>query len=287
MLEKVGEFFKQIFDSYHVMEAFPAWFKVVCVVSTLYLLAFSGMFIFYYSKAAALLKTSAVLSALEKKALFGDAQAMLELSFSESPKSFDILSSVLRANPQEEVRQQAVFALANIKDPRKVDVLGETLVAEKWLVAGSCAEALGRSGDSRAIPYLLKALDLRIDWVVAQKSAAALGNFEPNATIVQALIRAMNEGESFEAEAAKQSLVKYGSFSLPYLINNLNTSTSIDGLSEGIHAIRLIGTANAAASITSLENTRSRISTLNSFDEKVRKQLMEDCDRAIDDLRQK
>jgi hypothetical protein len=55
MLEKIGGFFKQIFDSYHVVDAFPVWFKAVCVFSTLYLLVFGGMFIFYYSKFAALL----------------------------------------------------------------------------------------------------------------------------------------------------------------------------------------------------------------------------------------
>jgi HEAT repeat protein len=228
-----------------------------------------------------------VLSALEKKALFGDAQAMLELSFSDSPRSFEILSSVLRTNPQDEVRQQAVFALANIKDRRKVAVLGETLVAEKWLVAGSCAEALGRSGDPAAVPYLLKALELHIDWVVAQKSAAALGNFDPNPTIARALIRALNERESsFEAEAAKQSLVKFGSFSLPYLIDSLKSSTSSQGLSEGIHAIRLIGAGDAAVSIASLESTRTRIPLLTALDEKARSQLTADCERAIEDLRQ-
>ncbi|MGB2605573.1 MAG: HEAT repeat domain-containing protein [Candidatus Sulfotelmatobacter sp.] len=287
MLEKIGAFFKQIFDSYHVVDAFPEWFKALCVLSTLYFLLFGGMFIFYYSKFAALLKTSAVLSALEKKALLGDAQAMLELSFSESSRSFEILSSVLRTNPQDEVRQQAVFALANLKDRRKVAVLGDTLVAEKWEVAGSCAEALGRSGDPGAVPYLLKALELHIDWVVAQKSAAALGNFEPNATVARALVRAMNEGDSsFEAEAAKQSLVKFGGFSLSYLIEGLRSSTSSRGLSEGIHAIRLIGAADTAASIASLENTRTRIPTLTSLDEKARSQLIADCDRAIEDLQQ-
>ena len=96
----------------------------------------------------------------------------------------------------------------------------------------------------------------------------------------------MNEGGSFVSEAAKQSLVKFGPFALPYLTDNLRSSTSVEGLSESMHAIRLVGTADASRSIASLEAVRARIPQVDSLDDKAKKGLLEECNRAIDDLRQ-
>lgn len=284
MLARFGEFLKEVFDSYHVIETFPPWFKGVCVLSAIYFAVFGATFIFFYSRAAALLKTSAALSVLEKKALSGDPQAMLELSFSDSTRSFDILSAVARSTPQDDVRQQAIFALANVKDDRKVPFIGETLLSEKWLVAAACADALGRSGDPRAVPYLLKALDLRIDWVTAQKSAAALGNFQPSPEIARALVTGMNEGDSWEGDAAMQSLVKFGKFSLPYLFSNLDTSSSGQGLSETIHALRILGVEDTAYTIGKLQAARSRIESMHSLEAKEKAQIIEDCDSTVQAL---
>lgn len=284
-MEKVANFFKALGDSAEVAGYFPLWFKVVCLFSAIYLLLFGGLFIYFYAKSSALLKTSAALSSLEKKALTGDPSAMVELSFSSSPHAFDIIASVIRSNPKDETRQNAIIALSNINDPRKVEVLGGTLLAEKWLVAAACAQSLGRSGDPAAVPYLVRALELRIDWVVAQKSAEALGNFPPSEAVARALVAALNEGESsFEAEAAKQSLVKFGPYSVPFLIDNLSNSTSGQGLEQTIHALRLLGTADAPKVMQALTSFKAKVNTLEEISVGERSKLISEAERASQEL---
>lgn len=284
-MEKVANFFKALGDSAEVVGNFPLWFKVVCLFSAIYLLPFGGLFIYFYARSSALLKNSAALSALEKKALAGDSSAMVELSFSDSPRAFEIIASVIRSNPQDETRQNAVVALSNINNPRKIEVLGDTLLAEKWLVAAACAQSLGRSSNPAAVPYLVRALELRIDWVVAQKSAEALGNFPPSETVARALVAAMNEGEStFEAEAAKQSLVKFGPYSVPFLIENLASSTSGQGLEQTIHALRILGPADAPKVIQALNSVKVRVNAIEAIPVEGRNKLIAESERASQEL---
>jgi hypothetical protein len=287
-VEKIAAFFKALADAAAVVNQFPTWLKLVCFVSLLYFLIFGGIFIFEYSKYAALLKTSALMSNLEKQALSGQPMAMIELSLSESPKAFDILASVLKTNPQDQVRQQAAVALANLHDPRKTQALGDALLAEKWEVAGACAQALGRSNDPSAVPYLLRALQLHIDWVVAQKSAEALGNFPPSEQIAKALVTTMNEGESsFEAEAAKQSLVKFGRFSMPFLLANIEETTSVQGFTQSVLALRIVGEHDAAKCVESLKAADRRVAADPAFDDAGRKRLRSEIEAAERDLASK
>jgi HEAT repeat protein len=281
-VDKITGFFGALGESSHVVGTFPFWLKVLSLLSALYVLIFGGVFIYYYSRNAALLKASAILSAIERQALSGDVPAMTELSFSDSPRAFDIISSVLRNNLDEKIRVEAVNLLSNSKDSRKVQVLGDTLVSEKWLVAQACARALGRSNDPTSIPYLLLALKLKVDWVVAQASAEALGRFPPNDSIARALVSAMDAGESFEAEAAKQSLVHFGEFSLPYLLRNAETSTSAGGLIRTISTIRILAPADSQGALTSLRQSRIRI--LQNPDLAQNKALTEEYQMTIGEL---
>jgi hypothetical protein len=177
---------------------------------------------------------------LEKRARGGDPQAMVELSISGSPAAFDVLSGVLKTSSKDKTREDAVHAISNLTDDRKIRLLGDILVTEKWLVAAACAEALGRCGNNAAIPYLIKALRLRVDWLVAQKSAEALGFLEPTEEALQTLVKSLNEG-SFEGEAAKQSLVKHGEASVPVLLNNLAEEKDYTGLLFTIQTLEIIG----------------------------------------------
>lgn len=103
---------------------------------------------------------------LEKKARAGLSDAMIQLSLSGSPRAFDILASVAQTNPKEEIREEAISAIVNLDDNRKISLLGSILKKEKWQIAASCAQALGRSGDEAAIPYLIQALKLDVDWLI-------------------------------------------------------------------------------------------------------------------------
>jgi hypothetical protein len=199
-------------------------------------------------------------AALVRRARSGDARAMAELSRSDDPNAFEVISSVLRTSPQETIREAAVNALANLDDPKKVALLGETLLSEKWLVAAACAQVLGRSKDPSAVPYLLRALQIRVDWLVAKSSAEALGFFKPTEAITKSLVKALNRG-SFEGQAGKQSLIGHGIASVTALIENLKQSPSSEALLYTIQALGAIGDQRAVAA---LEEARHKIDATNS-----------------------
>jgi hypothetical protein len=56
---------------------------------------------------------------VEKMALQGDKEAMKNLVVIGSKKAFDILSGVIRTNPEEETRKGAVVAIASPDDITK------------------------------------------------------------------------------------------------------------------------------------------------------------------------
>jgi hypothetical protein len=222
---------------------------------------------------------NAAFSTLARKARSGNEEAMMELSLSDYPKAYEVLASVLGTNPQEKIREASVNALANLNDARRITLLGDTLVSEKWLVAAACAQALGRAGDPAAVPYLLRALQLKVDWLVAQKSAEALGVFAPSEAITRALVKALNQG-SFEGQAAKQSLVRHGHASVPALIENLNSVKSSEGLLFTIQALAIIGDQSA---IPALQEAQHKIDAMNST---ATPELQSEVSDALESLRQ-
>jgi HEAT repeat protein len=224
-------------------------------------------------------ETNAAFAALLRQARSGNAEAMTELSLSDYPQKFEVLAAVLETNPQEAIREAAVNGLANLNDQRKIPLLGHTLVSEKWLVAAACAQALGRSRDAAAVPYLMRALQLRVDWLVAQKSAEALGYFEPTEAITKSLVKALNNG-SFEGQAAKQSLVLHGRSSVPPLIENLSRAQSSEGLRFTIQALGIIGDQRA---VSALEEMQHKIGAMNST---AKQDLQSDVSDALESLRQ-
>jgi hypothetical protein len=218
------------------------------------------------------------LAALELKARAGDEEAIAELSLSGDPRAFDVLASLLENSPQEKIRESVANAFANLSDPRRIPLLGNTLVSEKWMVAAACAQTLGRSKDPAAVPYLLRALQLNVDWLVTQKSAEALGFFPATEATTKALIKTLNRG-SFEGQAAKQSLVRQGSDAVSALIENLDHATSFEGLAFTMQALAIIGDQRA---IPALEATQRKIETTDS---PAKTQLQCEVSVALDSLK--
>jgi HEAT repeat protein len=278
-MPKFSEFLKWFGDLFAMFKYFPLWFQILLIFSTLLLLIVGGLFIHFYSVTNLRLTTQTAVTQIEDNALSGDGPAMIKLSFSGSPKAYDILASVIQTSPDEQRRQAAISAIVNLKDKRTTALLGNILVKEKWIIAGDCAVALGRAKDPNAIPFLLRALQLHIDWVVGQKSAEALGSFEPTAPILQALIRAFDEDNSFIQDAAKQSLANYGVKALPLLTENLErSSSSYQSLVATVQTIALIGDKQ---SVPSLKAFQQRIQ-LSDLDNKQRAVLESEAQKALD-----
>jgi HEAT repeat protein len=191
---------------------------------------------------------------VEKRAARGDKDAIRELPGLGSPQAFGILESVILTNPLEDVRQAAIVAMASLDDPRKIDVLGGILVAEKWTVAKTCAEALGRTRNALAAPYLIRAIELNVDWVTAQASAEALGLLPAAPAGMRALVMALNRG-SFQGIAAKQSLVRFSLEAAPALRENLRRRLKGEALRLTLDALRLIGDRDALPPLRELESS--------------------------------
>jgi hypothetical protein len=189
---------------------------------------------------------------VEKMALQGDKEAMKNLIVIGSKKAFDILSTVIRTNPEEETRRAAIVAIASLDDDRKIDLLGQVLVNEKWSVAATCAEVLGRARNPRAEAYLIRAIELNVDWVTTQKSAQALGLLPPTPASLRALVLALSLG-SFQGIAAKQSLVNFGPKAAPSLRENLHRSLESGALHLTVEALQLLGDKEALPDLRDLE----------------------------------
>ena len=147
----------------------------------------------------------------------------------------------------------------------------------QWEIAARCAQALGRSGDETAIPYLIQALKLDVDWLVSQKSAEALGFFSASEAITRVLMVALNRG-SFQGEAAKQSLVSQGEFAVPFLLENLKKTTSYEGFTMTVQVLGLIGDKEA---VSSLAGARQRIDEL-AVEDRWKRQLGSEIDAALE-----
>lgn len=137
----------------------------------------------------------------------------------------------------------------------------ELLVQDRWQVAEACARALGRFKDPRAIPYLIRGSDQHVDWVTTRQCATALGVFAPQRpeVICPALVRALEFG-SFGSEAAAQSLQRYQGLALSYLFSALETGALLQGLSQALKAVVMIGDKKALPRLEALyENWKQNL----------------------------
>jgi TIR domain/PBS lyase HEAT-like repeat len=183
----------------------------------------------------------------------GDKKAFQLLAASQCPEAFAMLTDLAVNQIDNEDKIAAIKALATFRSPGDITPICELLVQDRWQVAEACAKALARFKNSKAIPYLIKASDQHVDWITTQQATTALGIFAPAEpeVICPALIRALELG-SFEGEAASQSLRRYGSAALPYLLKAIESDTFLGGAEQTLKTIALIGDKQALPGLQAL-----------------------------------
>ena len=208
----------------------------------------------------------------------GNEQAVQQIAVTQSPESFSVLMDLAVNHIDEKIKIAAIKALATFRSP-DITPLCELLVQDRWQVAEACAKALGRFKNPQAIPYLIKASDQHVDWVTTQECATALGVFAPQQpeTVCPALVRALELG-SFEGEAASQSLRRYGSIALPFLLESLQNPLSKDSR-LALKTIVLIGDKQV---LPTLEAVRARWRESESGE--YRDYMLAEVDKSISQL---
>jgi TIR domain/HEAT repeats len=210
----------------------------------------------------------------------GDEKAVQSIAVYQSPEAWSVLMEIAVDNIDDQLKIAAIKGLASFRSPGDITPLCELLVQDRWQVAEACAKALGRFKNPSAIPYLIKASDQHVDWLTTQECATALGIFAPQQPeiICPALIRALEIG-SFEGEAASQSLRRYDTFALPYLLSGLEKGALLKGLSLAMKTIVLIGDRKALPRLTAL-----RSSWQENLEGKTREYMLSEIDKAISQL---
>jgi HEAT repeat protein len=85
-----------------------------------------------------------------------------------------------------------------------IDLLNRT---SDYFLMEEIVEALGKIGDERAVPFLIKMLNNR-SFLVRGKAATVLGNFDGQEEVVEALKRATRDCSHYVRESASASLDK-------------------------------------------------------------------------------
>jgi hypothetical protein len=189
----------------------------------------------------------------------GNQDAIQTIAVTQSPEAFSLLMDLAVNHIDDAIKIAAIKALSSFRAPGDIKPLCELLVRDRWQVAEACAKALGRFKNPTAIPYLIRASDQHVDWVTTRDSVTALGVFAPlqPETICPALIRALELG-SFEGEAAAQSLLRYGSLGLNYILDGLADGSLFKGSTLALKTVVLIGDKSA---IPKLEQVREQWQT--------------------------
>jgi len=217
---------------------------------------------------------------LRRSAEAGDEKAVQSIAVYQSPDAWSALMEIAVDNIDDQLKIVAIKGLASFRSPGDIMPLCELLVQERWQVAEACAKALGRFKNPSAIPYLIKASDQHVDWLTTQECVTALGAFAPQQPeiICPALIRAL-EMSSFEGEAASQSLRRYDTLALPYLLDGLEKGTLVKGLSLAVKTIVLIRERKALPRLTALRDTWQK-----NLEGTTRDYMLSEIDKAISQL---
>ena len=85
-----------------------------------------------------------------------------------------------------------------------IDLLSKT---NDYFLIEEIAEALGKIGDERAVPFLIKMLNSR-SFLVRGKAATVLSNFSGQDEVTEALKRATRDCSNYVRESARVSLDK-------------------------------------------------------------------------------
>ncbi|WP_375329448.1 HEAT repeat domain-containing protein [Microcystis sp. BLCC-F210] len=126
-------------------------------------------------------------------------------------KSNQVVNELLKAlkDSDEDVRGNAVEALAEIGTETAIAGLLKALKDSYFSVRWKAAEALGKIGSETVIPGLLKALE-HSDEDVRRKAAEALGKIGSE-TVIPGLLKALKDSDKYVRGNAAEALGKIGS----------------------------------------------------------------------------
>ncbi|MDJ0657863.1 MAG: HEAT repeat domain-containing protein [Crocosphaera sp.] len=112
---------------------------------------------------------------LDDEVLQVRSMAVFALGVKQTDECYPILVKLLETDPDYGIRADAAGALGYLQDPRAYEPLSRAFYEDtQWLVRFSAAVSLGNIGDVRAKNLLLQALDSK-ETVMQQAAIAALG----------------------------------------------------------------------------------------------------------------
>ena len=112
------------------------------------------------------------------------------------------LIDVLQHSTNSTVREQVAWVLGEIKDPRALKPIVDSLKDEEWPVRSAAAQALGEFKEASTIEQLIEVLK-DSDSGVRRSAARALGSFPSDPRIVEPLISLLSD----ESAAVRQDVI--------------------------------------------------------------------------------
>lgn len=134
------------------------------------------------------------------------ADAAGALGYLEDPRAFETLVRAFYEDTDWLVRFSAAVSLGNLKDPRAHDVLMQALKSDEAVMQQAAIAAIGEIGDVAAVDEILKFAQSE-DWLVRQRLAESLGYLPSPKT--EPALRYLEKDAHFQvAEAARISLIR-------------------------------------------------------------------------------
>ena len=190
------------------------------------------------------------------RALSGEVTSLHEAALTRLPGAYEALTKVATSAFNDQIRAEAISALGDLGDPRKIGFVSQVLLKSKFPVSKACARVLSNLKDPSTIPVLIKAMRLEVEWMSSQAAVEALAEFAPNFAqqICPALVEALGQG-SFVAESAKQGLVQYESAAGPALLSFLKDPDADMHVGKDVADILgLVGEQNAVPAVQAFSN---------------------------------
>ncbi|MER3446376.1 MAG: hypothetical protein C4291_05790 [Candidatus Dadabacteria bacterium] len=131
----------------------------------------------------------------------GNVEEWVEKSFTE--KLIDSLNHSERSTVY-----RVCYILGERRERAAIRPLIELLNrTNDYFLMEEVVEAVGKIGDERAVPFLIKMLN-NPSFLVRGKAAAVLGNFDGQEEVIEALKRAIGDHSHYVRESARASLDK-------------------------------------------------------------------------------
>ncbi len=146
------------------------------------------------------------------------SMAVFALGVKQTDECYPILVKLLETDPDYGIRADAAGALGYLQDPRAYEPLSRAFYEDtQWLVRFSAAVSLGNLGDIRAKKLLLQALDSQ-ETVMQQAAIAAIGEIKA-VDAIDEILRFANAEDWLVRQRLAQAL---GNFNTEKSISALN-----------------------------------------------------------------